>query len=429
LYRIILLSFVFIVSCSQLDRKPSSLGDDHLWRRAADKVLRYLPQRFTREELLSDKEYLYRLMGAIELNKEVFDGIPIANIPSRFFSGEEKERYLQPYGEQLPFESWDGSDNWGLTFSIDNIREFHREKITIFPDSNDLVQSIFKGDNAYFFNGKTYLLPSMLEPPEWILEATRAKFFQFEHTDLEDWSDQYFNKLANRTYTRSREYFSAKYLNPDFKQFDYCPSTFYFRGSLRKSNRILDRYVKALEENKEKLKEIMNISNDFYNELAALAIGVLLVESRMGRDLKYHVKEFRFFGNEWGQNLVSLLKYLKGNESLNSRGLTQIKIKDDIERWVKDTEYESLLDADYKIPENAALATIFVLREKLNHLQSNQSKHNNIDQYNWSDYLYYFYYGRSREITRGTATPNLNIKIRKIINLKDIMYIFENCES
>jgi hypothetical protein len=403
-----------------------------LWRDAVDKVLRYLPKVFSRDELLADKPRLYRMIGAIELNKKEFEGVDISMIPSRFFSGDLKERLLVPVGEQVPFEQWDGTDRWGLTFSFDNLSEYLQQKLKDYPEmfQRRYVEAIFNDDMVIIANQKVYLLPEFQEVPMYILEATRARFFQFENQDIYDWAEVFFNILPKKEYTRSREYFSMKNLFPDQKQFPYCSSEFHFINGMRDRNQKLDVYISTLENHKKRIQEIMGISNDFYNELAATAIGVLLVETKMGHSFKYKLKEFRLLGIDWGQGLVNMAKYFTGEQNQeNSRGLTQIKILEDLKRWVSGTEYEYLMDADYRKAENAALATIFTLREKLNHLQGLQDRHTNIDDYNWSDYLYYLYNGSYDEITKGTATPNLNIKIRKILELKDSMYIFENCEE
>lgn len=427
--KVCLLLLFILTSCSSVVRKPSST-EEQIWYRAVEKVLRYLPTDFTREELLQDKQKLYRMMGAIELNQSDFEGKNIAMIPSRFFSGELKERFLQPHGEQLPYDQWDGTENWGIQFSLNNLKEPLRSRIAEYPNQTEIINAIFRGDEIINFNDRFYLLPELSEVPRYILEASRARFVSFDNESLEDWADQFFNVLPKREFSRSREYFSAKNLFPDQKQMTTCESTIRFQNNLRGRNRTLNRFIAALEDHKPAVQRIMGISNDFYNELAALTIGVLLVESNLGRSLRYWVKEFRFVGVDWGQGLVNLLKNFTGESGQeNSRGLTQIKILEDMERWVKDTEYEYLLEADYRNAEDAALATMFTLREKLNHLQNLQDNHTNIDEHNWPDYLYYPYSGAYGQISRGLATPNLNIKIRKIIEFRKMMYIFENCEA
>jgi hypothetical protein len=174
------------------------------------------------------------------------------------------------------------------------------------------------------------------------------------------------------------------------------------------------------------LMEELSLTNNEYNQLMVLALGILSVESKMGRSIKYKLKEDIRIGRvNFGQMAIRLIKKLKGRDDENSRGLTQIK---NIGPLLKNTRYAYLEHSNLDNPENAALATMFVLKEKLGYLRHFSSRHSNITNRNWVDYLYYFYQGSSSQITKGLATPPLNLRIQKILEVKESSIVFSNCD-
>lgn len=161
-------------------------------------------------------------------------------------------------------------------------------------------------------------------------------------------------------------------------------------------------YVQTLDQEKKKIMEMYKIDNDEYNQLQKYAFGILGNESEFGLGNKYLIKE----GN---QGLVDAVKYVKGNDSPNSRGLTQIK---EVPKAIVD-EYGVNLN-DLNDPSKAAVATMGVLAEKLSMLKRIEHKHPDITPENRMDYLLYLYYGNSRQITEGKATPDANNYIQNV---------------
>lgn len=206
-------------------------------------------------------------------------------------------------------------------------------------------------------------------------------------------------------------YYAYNYTNTSGREFRPIKITFLDK-ELEKSN-LLVGYVKALQEEKEKLMRIYNLTNDEYNLLAKFSFGVMKPESQMGEFWKYKVKEAFPFA-------VTLKKWWDGNDSANSRGPTQIKkIPDDILR-----EYKITKD-DLKHPRPAAIATLGFCAELLADLKRLKKFHPDIDEDNIVDYLYYLYRGKRNEILKAKATPNLNKNIREIKKMSNKLQIYQ----
>jgi hypothetical protein len=202
-----------------------------------------------------------------------------------------------------------------------------------------------------------------------------------------------------------------------------CETKFYFRSLSGRED--AKQFINTLLAHKAPLMRELELSNNEYDELMLLSLGILAVESKMGKSLKYMIKEdIRIGSHNLGQLAVELIKKLKGRSDKNSRGLTQIK---DVGPLLEDSSYAYLEFSDLGKPENAALATMFVLKEKLGYLRHFADRHNNITEDNWADYLYYFYQGSSSQVTRGLATPPRNLRIQKILEIKEESLIFRDC--
>lgn len=161
-------------------------------------------------------------------------------------------------------------------------------------------------------------------------------------------------------------------------------------------------YVKTLEHEKATLMGLLNLENDEYNMLAEFAFGVLAPETKFGTSWKYKLK----------QSLPLLVSIIKGNgfdTSKNSNGPTQIKKIPDIV-----AEYYQIEKGDISQPESAAITTLAFAADLLRELRNMAHRHPAINEENLQEYLYYLYQGRRAEITKGTATPNQNLSIRKI---------------
>lgn len=178
------------------------------------------------------------------------------------------------------------------------------------------------------------------------------------------------------------------------------------------------KYAAGITENKKQLQKDLKIDSGTFNRLAELAMGIAGQESKFGNSNKYKIKES-------SQGLVSFVKDIKGNDSANSRGLTQIKYKADI----KNKELKALYDK-YKIteenltdPRKAAIATIlrlcFIYNTEILGRDFKGSQGVKIDPY---DALLYKYQGKRNELSNQSATPNDNIYIR---NVKDYANKFD----
>ncbi|MBC98237.1 MAG: hypothetical protein CME63_10830 [Halobacteriovoraceae bacterium] len=463
-----LLSFLllfFFSSCSHLHygdsskkRNPAGLSSDHFLEKfrieSARYILSFEPKKYGSFEELSSEEKereLYALMGQIDTNQ-------VRPIPSQLTGKEKgyKDIFNLSSVSQIPYDQWKQmkeevsaayengeyvfkKDAYfytlsGLKFTeriLDHRIFFQVKRYAPHLDFEKLAKSLL--------NRKTYfplsqdsgiILPTGIYVMERHLSPLLDDFTRQvgRHASAED--------ILNSSVKGKGLSFSnglESYANLKYQAFLYdeaidnphyaCETRFYYRSLSRRSE--AKEFIETLLEHKSKLMDILELTNNEYDELMQLSLGILAVESKMGASLKYKIKEDIRIGKlNLGQLAIKLLKRLKGRNDENSRGLTQIK---DIGPFLKDTEYAYLEDSDLDDPENAALATMFVLKEKLGYLRHFANRHSNITEDNWADYLYYFYQGASSQITKGLATPPLNLRIQRILEVKENSMIFRNC--
>jgi len=169
-------------------------------------------------------------------------------------------------------------------------------------------------------------------------------------------------------------------------------------------------FTKALCEKKEDLSKKLHIDNDTYNDLAQLAVGIAGQETDFGRSSKYWVKE-----NPYTAWTVSVGKFFSGNKSVNSRGLTQMKIdayNDDVKKQLKDYGINS---DNVNKPDKSALATVIALANMYkNELPSIKSIMND-KNISMQEALLYLWQGKKEEITNKTATPDKNLYIKNVM--------------
>lgn len=218
----------------------------------------------------------------------------------------------------------------------------------------------------------------------------------------------------------------------------------------RAKNPLVKSFTTTLEKHKKELSQKLGLTSDEYNDLAHLSYAIFGVESDFGTGGRYKIKEGQFLAqpNEtsttinkdsssllemtrnWikenlsqdiGQAVVTSAKVIKGKSSQNSRGLTQIK---NILAYTK-KYYPHINEDNLTKPENAALATVIVLNEMKNKLKRISHEHNNIDADNRLQFLYYIYNGSTSQIKNGNATPDLNIKTRKLQGFLDEAKIYQ----
>lgn len=180
----------------------------------------------------------------------------------------------------------------------------------------------------------------------------------------------------------------------------------------------LNNFVDSLENNKRLIMKQKNLTNEEYDELAKIALGILGVESRFCLSDRYEWKETTGF-----QTAISLYKeYVsnEGNEGGNSRGCTQIK---QVERFLP--KGETMTGDDLVNPRISAKATMYVLADLLVELRAKSRADDfqtevvfpgDLDgrESNVSDYLYYLYNGQTSQLASGVATPEYSAKIRDL---------------
>ena len=189
----------------------------------------------------------------------------------------------------------------------------------------------------------------------------------------------------------------------------------------------LNNFVNSLEISKKVIMKQKNLTNDEYDELSKIALGILGVESRFCLSDKYEWKETIGF-----QTAIGLYKnYIsnEGNEGGNSRGCTQIK---QIERFLPPGV--SMNGDDLVNPRKSAQATMYVLSDLLVELKA-KSDHLDFQtkvifpgdlqgrESNISDYLYYLYNGQTAQLQSGVATPEYSKKVEDLRTFMDYFSI------
>jgi hypothetical protein len=203
----------------------------------------------------------------------------------------------------------------------------------------------------------------------------------------------------------------------------------------RYKNKQTELFVQTLVKEKKDLMPLLGISNDEYNDLVRISFGVLGAESEFGEHWAYKFKE-----TKTGQKSVNIKKgdkrsllylgmklvnplLLTGPVGLvenmtapadnpnNSRGSTQIK---NVQEYLKGKYKNTINTSNLSNPKNSAIATMFVLANKLKSLKRIEYRHSAITEANRLDYLYYLYMGSTDQITGNSATPGLNPKVSKV---------------
>ncbi len=184
----------------------------------------------------------------------------------------------------------------------------------------------------------------------------------------------------------------------------------------------VEAFIETLESEKFVLIDLYESDPQEYNLLAHMAVGILGRESEFFTSARYHVKE----SSQW---LVTAIKtinnYLNGSEngvSRNSRGPTQIKL---VPGRIQD--HYGYNEEDLADPRAAAVSTMGILIEGLRELKQ-RAKNNQWDfitPSTYDDYLPYIYFGGTRRIKDGSATPDKNIYVKEMKNYMSWVRIWE----
>ncbi|MDD0852891.1 hypothetical protein HBN50_07280 [Halobacteriovorax sp. GB3] len=206
---------------------------------------------------------------------------------------------------------------------------------------------------------------------------------------------------------------SLVYQSPPRNGEKYREAHAVYKAKKEKEEFFLREFLDTLESEKENLMKLYNLENDEYNMLVKFSFGVMQPETKMGTHPRYKIKEdFPF--------LISLVKKLKGNNSPNSRGPSQIKIIPN-----KIVEKYKIEKGDLQEARPAALATLGFAADLLSDLKRIEKNHPEIDIDNRLDYLYYLFRGKRGEITKATATPDLNRNVRQIKGVSKMITIYQ----
>jgi len=476
---------IFILSCTKLPVKrdiASSYENHKIWEYSANWIVLHTVQ-LTKQQLLEDPKQLYQLMGAIDAGEKSF--------PFTLESGEEVNlnigvfkgtmRGLLPYRKlfkrsadfhQMPYSEWienfliikkslemglSSFKNNGIMYSLwgTELREAAFSKtiqnlVSYFSkayglDKTKIYKMIVDGHKYYHVKEKgLFILPGMVQVPVQQIMYTYEEVLKefpeqnrLEEGEIYEWFQAYGNKRDyyewnnNLKLTLGRspneEYFSKKreaFLRNEKLEDNYCELRIH-NDQLNRLNNTSELFKGSLETHKISLMRETGLTNNQYNEIAAVAMGILEVESKAGSSLKYTIKERLRLGDiNIGQMYVDYKKKKAGRDDDNSRGLTQIKSVSDL---VEGTIFDYIEGDDLSNPEEAAIVTILALKEKYKYLKHFQKRHHNIDSWNWAKYIYYFYSGRSHQITKGEATPAINAKIKIINKIIENLYFIERC--
>ncbi|MBA2405853.1 MAG: L,D-transpeptidase [Bdellovibrionales bacterium] len=190
-------------------------------------------------------------------------------------------------------------------------------------------------------------------------------------------------------------------------------------------------FVKALEDEKSKLMKIFNLNNDDYNDLAAIAYGIMGNESNFGSSKKYWIKE-----HDQGDVIIakSFKRLFNGQNPFDksvtntSRGFTQIKELPE-GAWRK--SYPEINKGTLGDPKNSAVSTIAYLVGAVRTLKSiavqnaQDPRKVKITKENLVDYLGYIYQGRKGSLTSADDPANADFstyvqKLRKNMSYIEI---------
>jgi hypothetical protein len=457
------IALIFILSsCSQLtQRSPSQtlevnqeLALAKWFDESVQYILSYASTTYgSFESLRQDEQKLYRFIGKIDLNK-------IDTIQSRIISNDPAYASLLNFSlaKQVDYETWIELKDEVVANYLTGNYIFKRGnhfyslsgiKFDISVISSELRTKLKKNYPSLsmdkfalsLFNKNLYLPLSdraglTLPFGDYIQLSSLFPLMNDFKEQVRIENNFSLEELLNYNYKKShlklgklQDYFALKYKsflkNFSIKDSNQACQTLFYHPSLSRRTEV-KIFIDTLLKHKSNLMSELNLTNNEYNELMVLALGILNVETKMGTSIKYFIKEDLRVGNlNLGQLAIQLAKKLIGRDESNSRGLTQIK---DIGPRVEDTEYQYLEHSSLDNPEHAALATMFVLKEKLGYLLHYKNRHPAITDSNWADYLYYFYQGASSQITKGLATPPRNLRIKKILEVRENTILFNYCD-
>ncbi len=248
-----------------------------------------------------------------------------------------------------------------------------------------------------------------------------------------------------------------------------------YKNATPEQKKSIDKFVKAMENQKADLMRDLNIDNDTYNRFVKLAIGISMQESGLGTSDRYKYLDNNAIASTLKDSVAWANKQLldkfgiknpikwKGlNATSVSKGLSQIKIGD----WMETPKIKELFNKygitsgyfENPTEEQSAAAAIIILNEINNIVKrpafregieaSNKKFYNTAKELDengnvvehklrkWKlntitedDAILYYYNGRSGVLKSGNATPADN---RYLLNIKQntaCVKVYENAKE
>lgn len=177
-------------------------------------------------------------------------------------------------------------------------------------------------------------------------------------------------------------------------------------------------FIRSLTTNKQKLMRELNLDSDTYNHLANLALGIANQESKMGTGSSINpMHNYKLKSSS--PKFTNFIKDLKGNKSVLSRGLGQIKMEADNEGM---REVYNRLDIDteniYKAGKSAEaiLARLAYMYNTEVRGRKFTGVNGDIDPFIATLYKYK---GQNKVLRGGKANPDENEYIQKVLGYSD----------
>ena len=194
-------------------------------------------------------------------------------------------------------------------------------------------------------------------------------------------------------------------VNKSVNTLNYKPIKIEYAKSLKTDAPKAVEMAQSIVNNKQKLMKDLKINGDIYNELAKLTLGLAGQESKYGTSIKFKLKT---------EATQDLLKSITGNNSFNSKGLTQIKFDGVNEEVKKLFNKYGITKDNLNSGDNAALAQIILLSHMYNNELPAYRKYTKEKNISDMDALLYLNQGKRDELINKTATPDKNIYIQNV---------------
>lgn len=174
----------------------------------------------------------------------------------------------------------------------------------------------------------------------------------------------------------------------------------------------VDKYLKALGDNKKDIMSKFGLSSETYNKLALLAAGIAQQESKFGTSGR---KMFKDAAPDWAVSLFKTLTRGERGSKNRSYGVTQMKILSDNNGMRKIYQDNVITPESLSDVSTAAKATMLRLAYMYNtEVRGRNFKNNKGESISPYDALLYKWNGNNQKLKDGTATPEDNIYIKNV---------------